>query len=91
MKIYKLAHVLFISNFIIFFVGAGLLPVLPLYATQFGATATVVGFYLAFTYLIAAALVMVAARLLALLPRERNSHARAPGASRFSWRHCSAA
>jgi len=50
MKQSRLSHVLFTSNFIIFFTGAGLLPVLPLYATQLGATATMVGFYLAFTY-----------------------------------------
>lgn len=47
----RLSSVLFISNFVIFFIGAGLLPVLPLYAAQFGATPTVVGFYLAFTYI----------------------------------------
>ncbi|HEX6386771.1 MAG TPA: MFS transporter, partial [Anaerolineae bacterium] len=47
----RLPSVLFISNFVIFFIGAGLLPVLPLYAAEFGATPTVVGLYLAFTYI----------------------------------------
>ena len=42
---------LFIINFVIFLTGMGLLPLLPLYAaTQFGATATEVGLYLAITY-----------------------------------------
>jgi MFS family permease len=42
---------LFFCNFVTWFVGMGLLPVLPLYASQFGASPTMVGFYLAFTYL----------------------------------------
>lgn len=42
---------LFLCNFVIWFIGLGLLPILPLYAMQFGATPTVAGIYLAFTYL----------------------------------------
>ena len=42
---------LFLVNFVIWFIGMGLLPILPLYASQFGATPTVVGLYLAFIYL----------------------------------------
>lgn len=49
MKNKQLAY-LFFCNLVIFIVGMGLLPLLPLYATQFGATPTVVGVYLAFTY-----------------------------------------
>jgi MFS family permease len=42
---------LFISNFAILFIGMGLFPLLPVYASQFGATSTVVGVYLAIVYL----------------------------------------
>lgn len=42
---------LFICNFVVWFIGMGLLPILPLYVTEFGATPTITGFYLAFTYL----------------------------------------
>jgi MFS family permease len=41
---------LFLSSFAILFVGFGLFPLLPVYAAGFGATPTVVGFYLAATY-----------------------------------------
>ena len=41
---------LFLCSFIILFVGMGLLPLLPIYAAQFGATPTVAGFYLAVVY-----------------------------------------
>jgi MFS family permease len=41
---------LFICNLTVFFVGMGLFPVLPLYATSLGATPTIVGAYLALTY-----------------------------------------
>jgi MFS family permease len=41
---------LFISSFIILFVGMGLFPVLPVYATEFGASRTVIGIYYALTY-----------------------------------------
>lgn len=42
---------LFISNFIVLFVGMGLFPLLPLYATEFGATKTIVGIYFAVMYI----------------------------------------
>jgi DHA1 family multidrug resistance protein-like MFS transporter len=42
---------LFVSNFIVLFVGMGLFPILPLYATEFGATKTIVGIYFALMYI----------------------------------------
>ena len=41
---------LFVINFIVYFVGAGLLPLLPLYARGFGISATGIGFYIAFIF-----------------------------------------
>jgi MFS family permease len=41
---------LFLCSFAILFVGFGLFPLLPLYAAEFGATATLTGFYLAAVY-----------------------------------------
>jgi MFS family permease len=41
---------LFLSSFIILFVGMGLFPVLPLYDAQFGATRTVIGVHFALMY-----------------------------------------
>lgn len=41
----------FLSSFIVLFVGMGLFPILPLYATQFGATKTLVGAYFAVIYI----------------------------------------
>jgi MFS family permease len=42
---------LFVCNFVIYFIGAGLMPILPLYAMEFGATATGAGLYMAFIFL----------------------------------------
>ena len=42
---------LFLCNFAILFVGFGVFPLLPVYAARFGATPTLIGFYLAATYL----------------------------------------
>lgn len=42
---------LFLSSFIILFIGMGLFPLLPLYATSFGATPTTIGYYFALMYL----------------------------------------
>ncbi|HSM59083.1 MAG TPA: MFS transporter [Candidatus Sulfomarinibacteraceae bacterium] len=61
---------LFLSNLIILFVGMGLFPLLPLYATDFGATPTVVGFYFAFTYVSNAAGTMLTGPATRLLTRK---------------------
>jgi DHA1 family multidrug resistance protein-like MFS transporter len=42
---------LFSSSFIVLFVGMGLFPVLPLYASEFGASKTIVGIYFAVMYI----------------------------------------
>jgi len=42
---------LFLCNFAILFVGFGLFPLLPFYAAEVGATPTLIGFYLAVTYM----------------------------------------
>ncbi len=54
---------LFVSSFIILFVGMGLFPVLPVYATEFGASRTVIGIYYALMYLANAAGAMLTDRL----------------------------
>lgn len=54
---------LFFVNFVIFLTGMGLLPLLPLYAKQFGASATDVGFYMAITYAAITAGTMLTDRL----------------------------
>ena len=41
---------LFLCNFAILFVGFGVFPLLPVYASGFGASPTLIGFYLAATY-----------------------------------------
>lgn len=41
---------LFYANLVILFVGYGLFPLLPLYATEFGASAGTIGIYLGLTY-----------------------------------------
>lgn len=42
---------LFLCSFAIFFIGFGLFPILPLYATEFGASPSFIGVYLAITYI----------------------------------------
>lgn len=46
---------LFLSNFIVYVIGMGLFPVLPLYAGEFGASAADVGVYMALVYIAIAA------------------------------------
>jgi AAHS family 4-hydroxybenzoate transporter-like MFS transporter len=58
---------LFVSSFIILFVGMGLFPVLPVYATEFGASRTVIGIYYALMYAANAAGAMLTNRLVARL------------------------
>ena len=54
---------LFFVNYVIFLTGMGLLPLLPLYAQDFGATATSIGFYMAVTYVAITAGSMLTGRL----------------------------
>ncbi len=42
---------LFLCNFAILFIGFGLFPLLPVYASGFGATPSMIGVYLALTYI----------------------------------------
>lgn len=42
---------LFLCNFAILFVGFGVFPLLPVYASEFGATPSMIGVYLALTYI----------------------------------------
>lgn len=58
---------LFLGSFVILFVGMGLFPVLPVYATQFGATRTVIGLYFALMYAANAAGTLLTNRLAARL------------------------
>lgn len=61
---------LFASSFIILFVGMGLFPVLPVYATEFGASRTVIGLYYALMYAANAAGAMLTNRLAAGLTQK---------------------
>jgi MFS family permease len=47
----KTKGLLFIGNIVPFTVGYGLLPLLPVYASQLGATPLLIGYYLSFAYL----------------------------------------
>lgn len=47
----KQISALFLSNFAILFVGFGVFPLLPVYASGFGATPSIIGIYLALTYI----------------------------------------
>jgi MFS family permease len=58
---------LFVSSFVILFVGMGLFPVLPVYATEFGASRTIIGLYYALMYAANAAGAMSTNRLAAKL------------------------
>ena len=62
---------LFTSSFIILFVGMGLFPVLPVYATEFGASRTIIGLYYALMYAANAAGAMLTNRLAARLTHKR--------------------
>jgi MFS family permease len=47
----KQISALFLSNLAILFIGFGLFPLLPVYASRFGATPSTIGIYLALTYI----------------------------------------
>lgn len=59
---------LFFCNFAVFFIGGALLPLLPLYATELGASSTLTGLYLGIIYLAIAAGTMLAGWLAESLP-----------------------
>jgi MFS family permease len=63
----KAVAFLFFTNFVIFFIGTGLYPILPLYASQFGATPTLVGIYFALMYVSISAGTVLAGWLVARL------------------------
>lgn len=65
---HKQISILFFCNFVVFFIGGALLPLLPLYAGQYGATATVAGLYLAIIYLAIASGTMLTGWLSDRLP-----------------------
>ena len=50
----KQLFALFLCSLVIWTTGSGLIPLLPVYATQIGAAPAVVGYYLSFTYLASA-------------------------------------
>jgi MFS transporter, DHA1 family, multidrug resistance protein len=56
-------HILFICNLLVFSTANGLLPLLPVYASDLGATPTLVGSLLAFAYLTLATGTMMTGRL----------------------------
>jgi MFS family permease len=47
----KQIFALFLSNLAILFIGFGVFPLLPVYASRFGATPSMIGVYLALTYI----------------------------------------
>ena len=61
---------LFTISFVVLFVGMGLFPVLPLYATEFGASKTIIGIYFAVMYISNAAGSMLPAWLADRLTRK---------------------
>lgn len=60
---------LFLSNFSILFIGFGLFPILPLYAAEFGANPSMIGVYLAITYIAISAGSILAGQLSNRIPR----------------------
>ena len=62
---------LFLCNFSILFIGFGLFPLLPLYAAEFGASSSFIGFYLAITYIAISIGSILAGQLSERLPRKQ--------------------
>jgi DHA1 family multidrug resistance protein-like MFS transporter len=62
---------LFFCNFGIFFIGTGLLPILPLYVAKFGASDTEIGLYLGVTYFAIAGGTTLTGWLAERMPRRR--------------------
>lgn len=63
---------LFLCNFSILFIGFGLFPLLPLYAAEFDASASLIGFYLAITYIAISTGPILAGQLSERLPESRH-------------------
>jgi MFS family permease len=61
---------LFLCNFSILFIGFGLFPVLPLYADEFGANQSLIGIYMAITYIAISIGSILAAQLSERMPRK---------------------
>jgi DHA1 family multidrug resistance protein-like MFS transporter len=61
---------LFVSNFLVLFVGMGLFPLLPVYATQLGASKTTIGIFFATIYISNAAGSMLPAWLAGRMSRK---------------------
>jgi MFS family permease len=62
---------LFLCNFAILFVGFGVFPLLPVYASGFGATPSMIGVYLAVTYIAISLGTMLPGWLSGRIPRKR--------------------
>ena len=65
----KQLAIIFVCTVVPLFIGNGLFPLLPLYATQFGATHALVGLYYGVVYITSVAGVMLAGWLAERLPR----------------------
>jgi MFS family permease len=61
---------LFFGNFSILLIGFGLFPLLPIYAADFGATPTMIGMYLAVTYIAISLGTMLVGWIPARVPRK---------------------
>jgi DHA1 family multidrug resistance protein-like MFS transporter len=63
---------LFLCNFVTFTIGNGLLPLLPVYAIKLGASNTLAGYYVAFSFIALAMGTLVAGKLSDLLQRRKT-------------------
>ena len=61
---------LFLCNFSILIIGFGLFPILPIYAAEFGASPSMIGIYLAVTYIAISIGSILAGQLSERLPRK---------------------
>jgi len=61
---------LFLSNFAILFAGLGIFPLLPLHAAEFGANSSMIGIYMAVTYIAISIGSIVPGKLSDKLPRK---------------------
>ncbi len=68
----KQLFALFMCNLVVFTVGSGLVPLLPIYATRLGADSVLTGYYLAFAFLALAASSVFAGWLSDRLQRRKS-------------------